>query len=368
MQIGGRSVGDGQPLFVMAELGLNHGGDLHTALAMVDAAAGSGAAAVKLQTLDADRLVTADAPAPMHVAAASLRAFFRAFELDEAAHRAVAGRARSRGVAFVSTPFDERAVDLLVRVGADALKIASGDLTHHHLIATAARTGLPLILSTGMSNLTEVAEAVGCARMAGAHALALLHCVSSYPVPQGHENLHAISELAEAFQVPVGLSDHGTDPLAAALTVALGGAIFEKHFVLAEDGDEIDAAVSVSPAGLATIVRTAERARLSLGDGRKVCLPVEAGNLAASRRSLFAARDLRAGDRITGADLVALRPGTGVEARRWRELAGQRLTRDVAAGEPFIEADVCAPTGRVLDHARTRTDRPGQTEPLRGVA
>lgn len=362
MQIGGRQIDAEQPLFVMAEIGLNHGGDRDRALAMVDAAAEAGASAVKLQTIDAERLVTSGAPAPMHVEVGSLRAFFRTFELDEAAHRAVAGRARARGVAFVSTPFDEQGVAMLARIGADALKIASGDLTHHRLIAAAARTGLPLIISTGMSNLTEVAEAVGCARMAGARALALLHCVSAYPVPQGHENLRAMAELASAFQVPVGLSDHGTDPLAAALTVALGGSIFEKHFVLADGGDEIDAAVSVAPAGLATLVRTAERTRRALGDGRKVCLPVEAGNMDASRRSLYAARDLRTGDRVGEHDVIALRPGTGIDARRWRELIGQRMTRDLASGEPFVGADLAG--------ANVAPGRSGavQSEGLRGVA
>ncbi|MGE3276394.1 MAG: N-acetylneuraminate synthase family protein [Vicinamibacterales bacterium] len=340
MQIGPHGVGSDQPLFVIAEIGLNHGGSVEQALAMVDAAAAAGASAVKLQTLDADRLVTAAAPAPQHVAATSLRAFFHRFELDEAAHRAVANRAHGLGLAFMSTPFHEDAVAMLVRVGVDAIKIASGDLTHHRLIETAAKTGKPLVLSTGMGNLTEIAEAVGCARMAGATSLALLHCVSAYPVPHGQENLRAIQTLAEAFHVPVGLSDHGTDPLAPALTVSLGGTLFEKHFVLTDGGEEIDAPVSVTPDGLAAIVRIAERARRSLGDGRKVCGEAEAGNLVPSRRSLFAVRDLKPGDRVRPEDMVALRPATGLDARRWRELVGQRLTRGIAAGTAFVDTDV----------------------------
>ncbi|MGE0039816.1 MAG: N-acetylneuraminate synthase family protein [Vicinamibacterales bacterium] len=359
MQIGRHQVGPDQPLFVIAEIGLNHGGSLEQALAMVDAAAAAGASAVKLQTIDADRLVAPTAPAPQHVAATSLRGFFRQFELDDAAHLAVARRAHGLGLAFISTPFHEDAVRMLVGAGVDALKIASGDLTHHRLIETAARTGRPLILSTGMSNLTEIAEAVGCARMAGATSLALLHCVSSYPVPQGHENLRAIRTLAETFHVPVGLSDHGTDPLASALTVTLGGSIFEKHFVLGDGGDEIDAAVSVAPDGLAALIRIAERAWLSLGDGRKVCLSVEAGNAGPSRRSLFAARDLRPGDTVQAGDIVALRPGTGLDARRWRELVGQRVARPIGAGGAFVEADV---DGRA-DEAGGR-----EREEWRGVA
>ncbi|MEW6320981.1 MAG: N-acetylneuraminate synthase family protein [Acidobacteriota bacterium] len=357
MQIGPHLIGRDEPLFVIAELGLNHGGSLDQALALADAAAAAGAAAVKLQTIDAARLVTADAPGPAHVEAASLVEFFRQFELDEEAHRAVARQARAHGLAFLSTPFDEDAVDMLVRVGVDALKIASGDLTHHRLIAKAARTGKPLILSTGMANLTEIAEAVGCARMAGATALALLHCVSAYPVPQGEENLRAIVTLADQFYLPVGLSDHGTDPLAAAMTVALGGQLFEKHLVLDADGGEIDAPVSATPDALAVLVRTAARAQAALGDGRKVCRGAEAANRASSRRSLFAARRLHPGERIGEADLVALRPGTGVDARRWRELVDMVVTRPIAAGAPFVEGDIPA-----------AASRDGHLERLRGAA
>jgi sialic acid synthase SpsE len=340
MQIGRHLVGQDQPLFVIAELGLNHGGSVERALALVDCAADAGASAVKLQTLAADRLVSASAPAPMHVQARSLRDFFRPFELDAAAHRAVAARARARGLAVLSTPFYEDAVDLLMDVGVDAFKIASGDITHARLIEAAAATGKPLIISTGMSSAAEVAEAVDVARAGGARALALLHCVSCYPVPEGRDNLRAMSTLASLFGVPVGLSDHSTNPLAAPLTVALGGSIFEKHLVEARGGNEVDAAVSATPGELADIVRSAEATRRALGDGRKVCLEVEAGNLTASRRSLVAARDLRPGQRIESRDLVALRPASGIDARRWRELVGRRVTRAIAIGDPFIERDL----------------------------
>jgi N,N'-diacetyllegionaminate synthase len=193
IEIGGRLVGSGGPLFVIAELGLNHGGSLDAALALVDAAAAAGASAVKLQTIEADRLVAESCPAPAHVAVASLREFFRQFELDERAHRVIAARARSHRMAFMSTPFDEPAVDMLDRVGCDALKIASGDITHRHLIERAARTGRPLVISTGMSDLKDVADALAWARSAGASQVALLHCVSAYPAPRGSENLGAIA-------------------------------------------------------------------------------------------------------------------------------------------------------------------------------
>lgn len=339
-EIGGREVAAGHPLFVIAELGLNHGGRLEAALDLVDAAATAGAAAVKLQTLRAERLVAPSCPPPQHVAATSLVDFFRPFELDEAAHHAVAARTRARGLAFISTPFDEEAVDLLERVGCDAFKIASGDITHLRLIDRVARTGRPLIVSTGMAEIEEVAETLECARAAGAVELALLHCVSAYPVPAGHENLAAIATLARTFGVPVGLSDHGTDPLAPVITVALGGSIYERHLIAGDDAEAVDAAVSSTPDDLARAIGLADRARRAIGDGRKTCLPVEEPNRVASRRGLYAGRALAAGDVLAAADVVALRPLTSLDARHWRAVVGRRVIRAVAAGAPLQASDL----------------------------
>jgi sialic acid synthase SpsE len=333
---------------VIAELGLNHGGSLATALALVEAAARAGASAIKLQTIDADLLVAPRCPAPAHVQAASLRDFFHRFELDEAAHRAVAAAARARGLAVLSTPFSEGAVDMLDRIGCDALKIASGDLTHRHLVEHAAATRRPLVISTGMGSLEEVARAVDWARGAGAAGVALLHCVSSYPVPAGSENLRAIAELARVFQVPVGLSDHTTAPLAAPLAVALGASIYERHFVLDAAMAGVDAAVSATPEQLRAVVRAAEEARRALGPGRKTCLAAEAPNVRASRRSLYASRTLHAGQVVVPDAVVALRPADGLDASLWRELVGVRLTRTVPAGSVFLDTDL-------EDHHEART-------------
>lgn len=339
--IAGRAVGRHCPLFVIAELGLNHGGSLDTALALVDAAAAAGASAVKLQTIAADRLVAAHCPAPAHVDVPSLRDFFRRFELDEAAHLAVAERAHALGLAMMSTPFSEDAVDLLQRIGCDALKIASGDLTHVHLVERAARTGLPLVMSTGLARLDEIADALAWARRAGARAIALLHCVSAYPVPGGSENLGAITELAAAFRVPVGLSDHGTQPLSAPIAVALGASVYERHFILGRGGsDEVDGPLSATPEELRALVDQAAAASAALGSGRKVCLPAERPNLEASRRGLYAARRLSAGDVVDESAVVALRPAIGLDARHWHDLVGTRVMRDLPEGAPFLPSDL----------------------------
>jgi sialic acid synthase SpsE len=346
MTIGGRAVGGDAPLFVVAEIGLNHGGSVDEALALVDAAGEAGASAVKLQSLRGDTLVAASCPPPAHVSCHSLRAFFQTFELDADAHRAVQQRASDRGLAFMSTPFDEDAIEMLDRIGCEAFKIASGDLTHHRLIARAAATGKPLIMSTGMSELDEVAAALECARAAGARDIALLHCVSSYPVPFASQNLRAIATLAREFRVPVGLSDHGTEALDVALAVALGACIYEKHIVTSPSSQAIDAAVSATPRQLETLIGLAARARLVLGDGRRTCAAAELPNRVASRRSLYATRALKYGHIVSADDVIALRPASGLGAQYSDALIGSRLVRSIEAGEPFVESDVAARVGR----------------------
>ena len=338
MSIAGRRVAEDIPPFVIAEIGLNHGGSPERALALVDAAASAGAHAVKLQTIVAEALVAPACPAPAHVSARSLVEFFRQFELDEAAHHAVAERASMRGLKVISTPFSEASVDMLERVGVDAYKIASGDITWDQLIVRAASTGKPLIISTGMSTLAEAHHALALARLAGAEHVALLHCVSAYPVPKGSENLLAIRTLGEECRVPVGLSDHGEDTFALPIAVGLGACLYERHLVLDDEHDAIDRAVSSTPAELAAAIRAGRRAWSALGSGRKACLAAEAVNVVASRRSLCATRPLPAGHELTADDFVALRPATGLPPSALGSLVGRRLVRAIAAGEPVTGA------------------------------
>lgn len=338
-EIAGRRVGADEPLFVVAELGLNHGGSVERALDLVDAAADAGASAVKVQTFVADDLVAPKAVAPAHVQEPSLRAFFRGFQLDEDAHHRVADRARDRGLAFMATPFSVKAVEMLERVRVDAYKIASGDITYDPLIERCSRTGLPVLLSTGMAGIEEVGRAVGLARFSDASATALLHCVSAYPVPPGQENLRAITTLAWAFGTVVGLSDHGADTSSVPVAMALGAAIYERHLMLPGD-DGVDSAVSSLPDALAAAVATAARTQAALGHGRKECMAAESANVTASRRSLHAARTLRMGEVLRASDLVALRPGTGLPPEAEAQLVGTRLMRRIAAGDPFDERDL----------------------------
>jgi len=232
----------------------------------------------------------------------------------------------------------------------DAYKIASGDIIWDGLIRRCANTGKPLVMSTGMASLDEVAHAVACAQSGGAASLALLHCVSAYPVPAGSANLRAIATLSRAFGLPVGLSDHGADEFAVPLAVALGASLYERHLVLDDDERAVDAQVSSTPAHMAAMVRTAARAIEALGSGEKICLPAEAVNLSASRRSLCAARRLVAGHTLQHDDLTALRPSTGVAPNRATALVGRRLARPVDQGSPLVDEDI-------VPQAEPRLDR-----------
>ncbi|MGE0591236.1 MAG: N-acetylneuraminate synthase family protein [Vicinamibacterales bacterium] len=338
-EIGGRAIGAEAPVFVIAEIGLNHGGSVDRALALVDAAADAGASAVKLQTLTAETLVAPSCPAPAHVTATSLQAFFATFELDDAAHRRIVARARARGLAVLSTPFSEEAVDRLEPLGLDAYKIASGDLTWDGLIRRAARTGRPLVLSTGMSTLDEVRRAVSVARDAGCAQLAVLHCVSAYPTPAASRNLRAIQTLATALDVPVGLSDHAQGVVSAIAAVALGAHLYERHLVLDDDVDAIDRAVSSTPAALRQLVADLAEVRAALGTGDKVCQPAEAPNVVPSRRGVYARRALRRGTRVAPGDLIALRPATALPPSAIDTLAGVRLAQDIPAGAALRDSD-----------------------------
>jgi len=345
LEIAGRRIGGSAPVFAIAEIGLNHGGSLERALAMVDAAAAAGASAIKLQTIDASRLVLPQAPAPAHVKAASLRDFFRTFELNWDGHRAVATRARRLGLAVMTTPFFEEAVPVLESLGFDAFKIASGDLTYDALIAAAAGTGAPLVISTGMATLEEVRHALEVARTAGAGGIGVLHCVSAYPTPVHDENLRAIPTLAAACGVPAGLSDHGRGLGSAVAAVALGADLYERHFVLGDDEAAIDRPVSSTPEEFAAIVEAMRQTRAALGDGVKACRPSEEPNRLPSRRGLYAARPMPAGHIVRAGDFVALRPASALDPRWSRDLEGLTLRRRLAEGEAFTEADL--PVGEI---------------------
>jgi N,N'-diacetyllegionaminate synthase len=326
--IDGVPVGQGRRCYVIAEVGVNHDGDVEQALRLVDAAAETGADAVKFQTFVADRLVTADAPKAGYQLQTtdpveSQLGMLRSLELDLDAHRRIVDRCRERGITFLSTPFDVESVALLVHLGVSAIKVASPEVTNHPLLEVIGSYGLPVILSTGMSTLGEVEEAVAVLVAAGCRELALLHCVSSYPAPLEETNLRAITTLAMRFGVPVGYSDHTVGDAATLAAVALGAQLVEKHLTTDRTLPGPDHAASAEPDELALLIRGIRSIETMLGDGIKRPMPCEQGNRTVVRRSLAAARDLDAGSILAADALTALRPATAISPSARADVIGR---------------------------------------------
>jgi N,N'-diacetyllegionaminate synthase len=331
-------------VFVIAEAGVNHNGDVAMALQLADAALAAGADAVKFQTFRAEDVVTRSAATAdyqrTNTGATSQFDMIKALELDEAGHAQVAAHCARIGIEFFSTPFSEPAVDLLVRLGVQRLKMPSGEITNKPLLQHAAATGLPMLMSSGMATLQEVQQAVQWvreARLAVGHAapdarnLHLLHCTSAYPAPAEALNLLAIQTMAQATGLPVGYSDHSQGVEAALAAVALGAALIEKHLTLDKALPGPDHLASADPQEFAAMVRGIRLVEAMRGDGVKQPTAVEANTRDVARRSVVLAAARPRGHVLTVADLVLRRPGTGIQPEHLASLPGRRLAADVAA-------------------------------------
>lgn len=343
--IGDRLVGPGEPVLVIAEVGVNHNGDLELARALVERAAEAGADAVKFQTFSADRVARPDAPKSGYQlettgGTESQLEMLRRLELGREAHSRLIARSRELDVVFLSTPFDEESVALLEELDVPAIKIASGELTNWPLLERAARTGRPLIISTGMADLDEVAAALAVVRASGTDETVLLHCVSSYPAEAAECNLRAISTMAEAFGVPVGYSDHTTGVETALAAVALGASVVEKHVTLDRGLPGPDHRASLEPDELARFIAAVRLVEASLGDGRKRPAPSELETRRLMRRSLVASSSIPAGTRLEPSLLRALRPATGISPALRDQVLGRRTSRDLAENEPIDWSDL----------------------------
>lgn len=354
---------EGTRTLIIAEAGVNHDGDGAAAVALVDAAAEAGADALKLQTFRTQLLVSDDAPqAPYQrerSPAASQAEMLRRLELDADAHRAVAKRCAERGIEFLSTPFDPPSLSLLMELDVQRLKVASGELTNGPMLLRMARTGLPLIVSTGMATLDEVADALAiiawgrgsadgvptdeelarerasvlAGDSVGLGGVTVLHCTSSYPTDPSHVNLRAMQTLSEGVHLPVGYSDHTVGDAVAIAAVARGAVVIEKHLTLDRSRPGPDHAASIDPGGFAALVRAIREVEMALGDRTKQPSPSELAVRDVARRSVVAARAVRAGTILTEEDLVALRPGGGLPPNEVWRLIGTRATRDLLPGE-----------------------------------
>jgi sialic acid synthase SpsE len=332
--IGHKGIGGDHPVFIIAEIGINHGGNENTCAEMIDAAAAGGADAVKLQTVTPEE--------SYHPATESF-AVFRQASLPAAALRRLIGRADDRGVVCFSTPGDFRALDLVLAVGIPAIKISSGLLTNFPLIRRAARTGLPLIFSTGMAYLEEVVKAIELARAEGAGGIAVLQCTSLYPAPAATLNLAAIDQLARATGAVVGYSDHHDGDLACIAAVARGAKVIEKHFTLDRTRAGADHRISLQPEEFGRMVGAIREVERMLGDGVKQPHPDEIPLRAARHRMIVAKFPIARGERIREASVLLMRMpagAAGLDPGWYDRIIDRAAVRPIPALAPITLADV----------------------------
>jgi sialic acid synthase SpsE len=325
-----------KPLFI-AEIGLNHNGDIDTAEKMIEKAAESGAHAVKFQTFIpglmnsplTSSLMKGDAEP---VKDDSIINFFETFVFSLEQWIRLKKKSEECGVVFFSAPFDPPSVDLLESINTPLYKIASSEVTNPVLLKKIASTGKPVILSTGMSTADEIDSAIRILEGNGSGDIVLLHCVSLYPLDDSEANLSRIISLRERFCKTVGISDHSRDYASVMIAAAFGAAVIEKHFKLTDDHDCPDKDVSLSPGQFMEMVIAAKRGALMAGDGKIEFSGRESETAKGAKRSLFAAKDLSAGSIISGTDILCLRPGTGIPASRIYEFTGRKLKTGIKQG------------------------------------
>jgi N-acetylneuraminate synthase/N,N'-diacetyllegionaminate synthase len=329
--------------FVIAEAGVNHDGDVDVAHRLIDAAADAGASAVKFQTFVPESLASATAPTAAYQRERNggddQRAMLVRLALPNDAWASLQAHATERGIMFLSTPFDEASAELLDRLDVPAFKVGSGELTNLPFLARLARFRRPMIVSTGMATMAEVAAAVDAIRATGDRQLALLHCVSAYPAAPEDADLAAMATMREAFGLQTGWSDHTPGIELPVAATALGAAIIEKHLTLDKGRRGPDHAMSLEPTEFATTVAAIAATQLAIGDGDKGPTAAEREIAAVARRSLHWTRDLKTGTAIEAAHLAAQRPGTGLSPARAADFIGRHTTRHVTAGTMVEEGD-----------------------------
>ena len=343
ISIDGRKIGTDYAPYIIAEMSANHNGSIENAFKIIEQAKRCGADAVKLQTYTADT-ITLNSRAPEFMIRGTLWDGQSLHELYQKAHmpwdwhKPLFDFAREQGITIFSSPFDFSAVDLLESLNAPAYKIASFEMVDLPLIRYVAQTGKPMIISTGMADADEIAEAVATAKSAGCRELVVLHCVSGYPAPAADYNLRTLPDMAARFGTLVGLSDHTLDNTTAVASVVLGACVIEKHFTLDRNGGGADDSFSLEPDGLQALCRDSKTAWQALGRVHYGLKSSEQGNVQ-FRRSLYFVKDMQKGDAIDETCIRSVRPGFGIAPKHFDELIGKRLTRNVQANTKTDWAD-----------------------------
>lgn len=341
IKIGNRLVGPTHTPFIIAEMSGNHGQSLDKAMALVDAAAAAGAHALKLQTYTPDTITLDVHEREFFIAdknslwqGNSLYNLYKVAMTPWEWHKPIFDYANSKGMLTFSSPFDLTAVEFLETLNVPCYKIASFENIDHGLLAAVAKTGKPVIMSTGMATQAELAESVEVLRDNGCKDLILLKCTSNYPARPVDANLRTIPHLAQLFNCQVGLSDHTPGVGVSVAAVALGATVIEKHFVLDRNGGEVDAEFSLEPHELKMLVEETARAHDALGTVHYGCTEKEIGSRI-HRRSLYIAKDMKAGDIFTPENLRSVRPGLGLAPKYLPQFLGRKVKQDVTMGTPL---------------------------------
>ncbi|WP_256383514.1 pseudaminic acid synthase [Photobacterium toruni] len=339
ISIAGRKIGLEHPPYIIAELSANHNGDINRAFKIMEEAKKAGADAIKLQTYTHET-ITIDCDSDEFQIHGGLWDGQTLYELYKGAHmpwewhKPLFEKAKELGITIFSSPFDFTAVDLLEDLDAPAYKIASFEVIDLPLIKRVAQTGKPMIISTGMANKDEIAEAIQTARENGCKELVVLHCVSGYPVPADQYNLRTITDIAERFDVLSGLSDHTIDNATAVTSVALGACLIEKHVTLDRSGGGADDSFSLEPDELKALCHDTKIAWQALGKVNYERTEAEKGNVK-FRRSLYVVRNIEKGEKFTNDNIRSIRPGFGLLPKEIDNVIGKVSKKDISAGTPL---------------------------------
>ena len=346
VQLDKRNIGKRQPCFVIAEAGVNHNGDIELAHQLVDIAAKAGADAVKFQSFVTEELITPDAPKAQYQVETtgepgSQYKMLKALELTSQQHGELKEHCDRAGIIYLCTPYENQSVDMLDSLDVAAYKIASTDTTNLPFLRYLASKDRPVILSTGMSNLGEVEQAVSTLKAGGlTDKIIILHCTSEYPAPLNEVNLRAMKTMEQAFACPVGFSDHTPSIGASPWAVAVGACVVEKHFTLDRTLKGPDHRASLEPNELSALVQTIRDVEVALGDGIKQPTASELPNKPMMQKSLVARRHIKAGEVISADALQCKRPGLGLEPFWAERIIGKRAAKDISADSNFSLASI----------------------------
>ncbi|MBW9222852.1 N-acetylneuraminate synthase family protein [Methanothermococcus sp. SCGC AD-155-K20] len=331
VKIGNRYIGKAESCFIIAEAGLNHNGDVELAKELIEKAAEVGADAIKFQSYHAENFISKDS---------EYYQLFKKLELSEEEFKELYKFAKQKGMIFLSTPLDLEYANVLSEIGVPAFKIASGDLTFMPLLKKVAETGKPVILSTGMANISEIYEAVSILRTNSCEDIILLHCISSYPTPFDEVNLRAITTLKNVFNLPVGYSDHTLGSIIPIVAVALGAKVIEKHFTLDKNMGGPDHKLSADPEEFKYMIKEIRIVERALGDGIKRPMECEESVRLHGRRCIVAKRFIGKGEMITESDITYKRPAIGIKPKFKDIILNRRIKKDKNEEDAIMWSDL----------------------------